>query len=130
MCLNCRKLELMVWSWRCFKIQSYSKSQDWWCLHVLLYSVDVVSGVPLGCALGSLLFLLYITDLPGLLKNVLVSYADDSTLFCRIPHPRDRAFVTAPVNDDLAMISDWCSRWGICWWILARQVLISKTCAN
>ena len=39
---------------------------------------------------GPLLFLLYIVDLPGLLQNVLVGYADDSTLLCRITHPRDR----------------------------------------
>ena len=50
-----------------------------------------------------------ITNLPGLLKNVLVVYAEDSTLFCRIQHLRDRD----SLNDDLAMISDSCSRWGM-----------------
>ena len=69
-------------------------------------SVDVVSGVPEGGVLVALLVLLYIADLPGLLKNVLVGYADDSTLFCRIPHPQDRASVAALLNDDLAMIRD------------------------
>ena len=57
--------------------------------------------------------MLYIADLPGLLQNVLVGYADDSTLLCRIPHPRERSFVAASLNDDLAVISDWCSRWGM-----------------
>ena len=71
-----------------------------------------VSGVPHGSVLGPLLLLLCIADFPGLLKNVLVGYADDSTLFCRIPHTRDRASVAASLNDDLSMISDWCSRWG------------------
>ena len=61
--------------------------------------------------LGPLLFLLYIADLPRLLQNELVGYADDSTLLCRIPHPRDRSSVAASLNDDLAVISDWCSRW-------------------
>ena len=42
-----------------------------------------------------------------------VGYADDSTLLCRIPHPRDRSSVAASLNDDLALISDWCSRWGM-----------------
>ena len=75
-------------------------------------SIDVVSG----SILGPLLFLLYIADLSGLLQNVLVgysAYADDSTLLCRIPHPCDRASVVASLNEDLAMISDWCSMWGI-----------------
>ena len=72
-------------------------------------NIDVISGVPQGSVLGPLLFLLYIADLPGLLQNVLVGYADDSTLLCRIPHPRDRSSVAASFKDDLAVISDWCS---------------------
>ena len=76
-------------------------------------SIDVVSGVPQGSVLGPLLFLLYIAYLPRLLQNELVGYADDSTLLCRIPHPRDRSSVAASLNDDLAVISDWCSRWGM-----------------
>ena len=76
-------------------------------------SIDVVSGVPQGSVLCPLMFLLYIADLPRLLQNELVAYADDSTLLCRIPHPRDRSSVAASLNDDLAVISDWCSRWGM-----------------
>ena len=48
--------------------------------------------VPPGSVLGPLL---YIADLPDLLQNVLVGYADDSTLFCRIPHHRDMVSVAA-----------------------------------
>ena len=43
----------------------------------------------------------------------LVMLTTDSTLLCRIPHPRDRASVAASLNDDLAVISDWGSRWGM-----------------
>ena len=69
--------------------------------------------MPQGSVLGPLLFLLYIADLPRLLQNELVGYADDSTLLCRIPHPRDRSCVAASFNDDLAVVSDWCSSWGM-----------------
>ena len=45
---------------------------------------------------------LHIADLPGLLQNALVDYADDSTPFCRILYPRDRASLAASSIDDLA----------------------------
>ena len=68
--------------------------------------------MPQGSVLGPL-FMLFITDLPGLLQNELVGYADDSILLCRIPHPRDRSSVAASLNDDLAVINDRCCRWGM-----------------
>ena len=96
---------------------------------VCISSIDVVSGVPQGSVLGPLLFLLYIADLPRLLQNELVGYADDSTLLCRIPHPRDRSSVAASLNDNLAVISNWCSRRGM---LVnpskTRGMLISRSC--
>ena len=73
---------------------------------VCISSIDVVSGLPQGSVLGPLLFLLCIADLPLLLQNMVVGYADDSTLLCRIPHTRDRSSVAASLNDDMAAISD------------------------
>ena len=48
----------------------------------------------------------------------------------RVPHPRDRSSVAASLNDDLAVISDWCSRWGM---LVnpskTRGMLISRSCS-
>ena len=91
-------------------------------------SIDVIYGVPQGSVLGPLLFLLYMADLPRLLQNELVGYADDSTLLNMIPHPRDRSSVATSLNDDLAVISDWCSRWGMLVNLSkTRGMLISRT---
>ena len=61
-------------------------------------------------------------------QNELVGYADDSTLLCRIPHPRNRSSVGASLNDDLAVISDWCSRWGMLVNLSkTREMLISRS---
>ena len=43
-------------------------------------SMDVASGVFQGSVLGPLLFLMFISEIPRLLQNVLVVFADDFTL--------------------------------------------------
>ena len=76
-------------------------------------SVGIVSGVPQGSVLGPLLFLLYTGDLPRLLENKLVGYADDSTLMAYVARPADRPAVTASINRDLVRIGDWCRSWAM-----------------
>ena len=49
--------------------------------------VNVVSGVLQGSVLGSLLFLLYTSELFSILENKLIGYADDSTLIAVVPSP-------------------------------------------
>ena len=43
--------------------------------------VNLTAGVPQGSILGPLLFLLYINDLPNIIKSNIRIYADDSSLF-------------------------------------------------
>ena len=75
--------------------------------------VNVVSNVPQGTVLGSLLFLLYIRYLPPLLENVLVGYADDSILGASVSSPCERSTIAASLNRDLVNIDKYCARWGM-----------------
>ena len=76
-------------------------------------SIDVVSGVPQGCALGPLLLLVYTSERFSLGSKTLVGYADDTTLLGVVPRPSDRISVTDSINADLAVISDWRLRYGM-----------------
>ena len=54
--------------------------------------------MPQGSVFGPLFFLVHIAEIPRLLKNVLIGYDEDFSPYCRIPHPRDRAFVAAIIE--------------------------------
>ena len=74
--------------------------------------VNIVSGVPQGSSvLGSLLFLLYTSELPSILENKLNFYADDSTLMAVMPSPGVRATVAETLIRDLGRVNEWCDLW-------------------
>ena len=75
--------------------------------------VNVVSGVPQGGILGTLLFLLYTSELFSILENKLIGYVDDSTLMAVVPSPDAPVTVAESLNRDLVRVNTWCDLWGM-----------------
>lgn len=66
---------------------------------------EVLSGVPQGSVLGPVLFLVYVSDLPELLKSKCLMYADDVKIY---GNP------LSEYNDmlnDLCTLNEWCTKW-------------------
>ena len=74
--------------------------------------VDVL-GVPHGCVLGSLLFILFTFYPFSILENMLIGYADDSALMAVMPSPSVRVTVAQSLIRDLGRVSEWCDLWGM-----------------
>lgn len=69
-------------------------------------SVEILSssGVPQGSVLGPILFLLYTSDLPRVLKSSCAMFADDLKLY-------NTALKSGVLQDDLKALSEWCREW-------------------
>ena len=64
----------------------------------------IKSGVPQGSAVGPLLFLVYINDLPDGINSLCKIFADDTSLFLKAYDIHKSA---SKLNDDLEKISYW-----------------------
>lgn len=68
----------------------------------------VRGGIPQGSALGPLLFLVYVNDIPLQIKHgQLLQYADDTALLCSGPTPED---VHRLLSEDLLCLTHWISQ--------------------
>ena len=70
----------------------------------------VLVGVPQGSILGTLLFLVYINDLPIELKSNAKLFADDTSLFTIVKNKNKSANI---LNNDLLLISTWAYIWNM-----------------
>ena len=66
------------------------------------------SGVPQGSVLGSLLFLIYINDLPDEIMSICKIFAEDTSLFSKILNTRNSQNA---LNSDWEIIKNWAYQW-------------------
>ena len=69
--------------------------------------VPVLSGVPQGSVLGSVLFLIFINDLPENIRSSVRLFADDNVLYRYIKSPMDCQIF----QDDLNNLAQWEADW-------------------
>ena len=65
----------------------------------------VSSGIPQGSVLGPVLFLIYINDLPSVVKHEAFIFADDTKL-CRTSKEQDN-----DIQEDLRQLDNWSEKW-------------------
>ena len=68
---------------------------------------QVSSGIPQGSVLGSLLFLIYVNDLPDQIKSTVKLFADDTKVYRAIKTEEDRTILQA----DLQAMMTWSNKW-------------------
>ena len=64
----------------------------------LSQAADVTSGIPQGSVLGPVLFVLYINDLPDVVRNEVYLFADDTNIYSQISGVTDAEHLQEDIN--------------------------------
>jgi len=67
----------------------------------------VISGIPQGSVLGPILFLIYINDLPDIVKSSVKLFADDTKLYAEVMSSND----SEKIQEDLNSLAKWSDKW-------------------
>src|SRR6218665_2660958 len=67
----------------------------------------VLSGVPQSSVLGSLLFLIYVNELPDIIESSIRMFADDTKLWRKIQNEEDEQ----NLQQDLDRLENWSETW-------------------
>lgn len=70
---------------------------------------DVISGIPQGSVLGPILFVIFINDMPDMVKNLCQLFADDAKLFCNV-HVREEEN-NKSLQTDVNALEAWSTTW-------------------
>ena len=69
----------------------------------------MTSGVPQGTILGPMLFLIYVNDIPNIIKSSAKLFADDTKIYRELSHDSD----TSILQSDLDSLEEWTRNWQV-----------------